>query len=476
MAMSVSKCRGPASGVVLFLLGLPAGAQQPPPPGPINSAAALQTFVPGGAPESSASSSEVTTTSIEKALGPYGDPFGLRAFLKSKGIEYSFTYVGEVLGNATGGFKRGATYEGRLDGELNVDFEKLAGISGLGVHSNFYQIHGRGLSSHNLMDLFTASGIEAFPDTKLYEAWIEKQLFDGKAALAVGQFAPDADFLVSQTASLFVNSSYGWPAIYANNLPSGGPSYPFAAPGVRVRYKPNSAFTLVSALVDGDPADTSRMGVLTTPARTVDHGGASFRLQDPPLFINEAQFTYNHEKDAKGLPGTIKLGYFHQFDRFQAFDAPPGSGRTLRGNDGGYLLVDQSVYKEKDSDQGASVFLRVAGSPRDRNLIDLFVDGGISYQGLLPGRGDDTIGLSATYARISPAVAQQDVASGAAPLIRDYQALIEATYQYVVMSGFTLQPDFQYVFHPGADGVADPRDGRPLRNAAVFGLRTTIIY
>ena len=45
-----------------------------------------------------------------------------------------------------------------------------------------------------------------------------------------------------------------------------------------------------------------------------------------------------------------------------------------------------------------------------------------------------------------------------------------------MIPGFTVQPDFQYVFHPGAHGVADPIDGAPIRDAAVFGVRATIHY
>lgn len=435
----------------------------------------LQPFVPLGAPQTSATQSEVTTTSIQSVLGPYGDPGGIRAFLKTKGIDYNFTYVGETLGNPSGGYRRGAIYEGRLDGELNVDLDTLAGLKSTALHANFYQIHGRGLSTYNLLDLFTTSGIEAYPDTKLYEAWLERKFFDDKLALRFGQLAIDAEYLVSQTASVFVNSSYGFPAIYANNLPSGGGSYPFAAPGVELHYKPNDHLTLSAVVYDGDPAATDVPALATVPPNRRDQGGVSFRLRDPPLFLTEAAFFYNQEKDAKGLPGTIKAGYLHHFDRFNDYNAPPDAPRSVTGDDGFYLLIDQSIYREPNSTQGASIFVRAMGAPPGRNLIDAFLDGGIAYQGLLPGRPQDTIGLSAAYAHISPAVTRQDSLSGAFPLIRDYQALIEATYQYVVFNGFTLQPDFQYVFHPGANGVAD-RDGNPLRNAAVFGLRATIVY
>ena len=133
--------------------------------------------------------------------------------------------------------------------------------------------------------------------------------------------------------------------------------------------------------------------------------------------------------------------------------------------------------KPGTSDQGAAVFFRVSALPADRNLIDLYLDGGVAYKGLLPNRPDDTVGFAAAYGKISNAVSTSDIVTGAAPLVRDYQALLELTYQYAVIPGVTVQPDFQYVFHPGAHGVADPNNyGQPIKDAAVFGARFSVHY
>ena len=43
------------------------------------------------------------------------------------------------------------------------------------------QIHGRGLSTNNLINLNVASGIEATRATRLYELWYQQVLFGGKA-------------------------------------------------------------------------------------------------------------------------------------------------------------------------------------------------------------------------------------------------------------------------------------------------------
>jgi porin len=62
-------------------------------------------------------------------------------------------------------------------------------------------------------------------------------------------------------------------------------------------------------------------------------------------------------------------------------------------------------------------------------------------------------------------------------VIRDYEAVLELTYQLQLANGWFLQPDFQYIFHPGGH-VLDPRsdDVRTLRNEAVAGVRMVVRY
>jgi porin len=425
-------------------------------------------------PETSAAQSTPSTTpSIQSSLGRYGDPGGIRDYLDAKGIDYAFTYIGEVLGNTSGGVKRGATYEGRLDATLDVDLDKLASLKGAALHAEAFQIHGRGLSGNNTLDNFTASGIEAYPSTRLYEAWFEQKFGDDKIALRVGELAADTEFFVSQTATLFVDSTFGFPAITANNLPSGGPAYPLSALGTRLKVSPTDNVTVLAALFDGDPAGPYRPGVNNPLPQLRDNSGTNFRLQDLPLIMTEAAYAYNQDKNTAALPGTVKVGYFHHFGQFAAQDTQIGT--NYRGNNGLYGVIDQAIYRKPDTDdQGASIFLRISSAPSDRNPIDFYADGGVSFKGLIPGRPNDTAGVAAAYGRSSPYLAQMDVQTDA--LVHDYQALIEATYQIAIVPGFTLQPDIQYIFHPGAHGVSDPGIGLPVRDAAVFGIRATVHY
>src|ERR1700712_4888408 len=71
-----------------------------------------------------------TLSSVEPYLGPLGDPLGIRPVLTAQGIEYSLTYIADVLGNPVGGIRQGAIAEDRLNLRLNLDLQKIAGWEG----------------------------------------------------------------------------------------------------------------------------------------------------------------------------------------------------------------------------------------------------------------------------------------------------------------------------------------------------------
>lgn len=89
--------------------------------------------------------------------------------------------------------------------------------------------------------------------------------------------------------------------------------------------------------------------------------------------------------------------------------------------------------------------------------------------------------MSASYTELSPSVHARDLDTaffaGTNLPARDYELLLEATYQAQIMPGWTVQPDFEYVFHPGGGVVnpLNPASGR-IPDAAVFGVRSTIQF
>ena len=154
-----------------------------------------------------------------------------------------------------------------------------------------------------------------------------------------------------------------------------------------------------------------------------------------------------------------------------------------RGNFGIYAIVDQMLWLVPGTtDQGLGIFARASASPSDRNLISAYFDGGATYKGLFPGRENDTLGVGFGLAKISSRAQALDrdavSFSGIDSPIRDYEAVVEVTYQAQITPNWMLQPVFQYIVHPGGH-IPNPINTSgsfTIPNAAIFGLRTMVKY
>ena len=411
-----------------------------------------------------------------------------REILADWGIQFNATYIAEVFGNPAGGVRRGTIYTGRLDLGTGVDLEKVIGWTGATFHANMYQIHGQGLSRDYVGNLMLVSGVEALPATRLYELWIEQSLMDGKLLVKVGQQASDVEFFDSKYDDIFTNSALGWPGITGINLLAGGPSPPLAVPGIRMKAQLSDSITAYAAIFDGDaaPPDSPLDPQLANPH------GILFRVNDPAWMIGQLKYKFTIGESK--LPGTITGGAWKHLGEFNdmryavggfALADPAGSGepQKLRGNQGIFGVYEQMFARAASNpDKGAAFFVRTSISPSDRNLISFYLDGGFQFTGFSDARPNDKIGVAMTYAKISDAVRQADrdtnMFTGIASPVRDYEAVFEMTYVAEVQSNWTVQPVFQYVFHPGG-GIADPDDPTQIhriKDAAVFGLRSTINY
>ena len=435
--------------------------------------------------QAASSESGIPAQSIGTSLPQNGDPDSRRKALSVRGITYELNYVGELQGDVSGGISRGITYIGRLEGVVDVDIAKLAGWRGLTFHANGYQIHGDGLSREHVGNLMTVSYIEALATTRLSELWLEQKALGDKLAVRFGQLAADTEFNTSSYATQFINGTFGWPAILAANLPSGGPAYPFAAPGLRVKFDPDKKMSLLLGVFDGDPA-----GPGEGDPQTRNRYGLNFRVQDPAFIMVEGQYRFNQDKGAAGLAGSIKLGAWGHFGRFddQRFDtsglsladpASTGDPARHRGNHGVYAVIDQQFWRPAtgEADKGIGVFARVSASPADRNLIDLYFDGGIVFAGLIHGRPEDVLSFGAAHARISSRARGLDADATVfryGGLVRDFEALFEANYQIQVLPGLQIDLDLQQIIHPGGS-IAGP-SGAAIPDATVLTLHTSIKY
>ena len=409
---------------------------------------------------------------------------GLRTQLEQAGITFGLQEESELWANLSGGLHRGPTYNGLTAASLSVDLDKLIGWSGALFFVNAFQIHGRGPGTNLVGNLQLISNIEAAPDTRLYDLWLEQALLGGRLNIRLGQEGANDELMTVPDAALFLNSSFGFPALPASVLPSGGPNYPLAAPFARVRYAVTNTISLVGAVYSGDPALPG-----TGDPQQRDRNGTAFRLNDHALIFGELWYSPN--KALFGLPGTYKLGLWYHSGQFadQVFDrsgvplaSPESNGiPRLDGNDYAfYGIADQMVWRRPGTEnQGLGLFLQIMGAPGDRNLSNLFILAGMNWKAPFAGRANDAFGLGVSYEGISPAARRfsRDVVffTNTGTPYRSNETVVEATYLYQVTPWWTLQPDAQYVVNPGA-GIAPNPSNKPLKDSFIIGVRATITF
>jgi len=416
--------------------------------------------------------------------------------LAAKGLNFGATYIGDNIGNVSGGTSRGFIHLGRFDFSVDADLEKLVGWSGGRIFANMYEIYGRGLTRNYIHNLATISEIEALPEARLYTAYFEQSFYNNALNIRVGQQAADVEFFDSQTDDLFINGTFGWPAIKATNLPAGGPAPPIAVPGIRVKAALSDNITAFGAVFNGNAA---RPGDGDPQLR--DNHGLAFRVNDAPWIIGQVRWDYDIDIGSRPLAGNFTPGAWQHFGQFddQRFTAqglsiadPSGTGiaAKLRGNFGIFAVVEQTLYRPPSVTEkgvsaslpGVTAFGRIAYSPPDRNLIDLYLDGGIGFVGFVPGRPLDRFGMAVAYMRISGADRNLDrdtqFFSGLPSPMRSNETLLELIYEAHMKPGWLLAPYFQYVFRPSG-GIPNPTDPGGLSrigDAAVFGLTSTLRY
>lgn len=407
-----------------------------------------------------------------------GDWGGWRDRLVERGVHLQAGYIGEVLGNVSGGLRRGAIFEGLLELSIDFDAEKLGLWKGGTLHSSALFPHGSPFSAKYVGDILTASNIEAYESFRLYELWYEQRIFQDRFSIRLGQLVADDEFAFTDSGGYFVNSAFGWPAFISGNTINTGPAFYVATPGVRLRYEVTDELYLQAGIFDGDSFDSPTGDPRVNASGTRIHLG-----HDQGAFaIAEAGWRLNQDEHSDGLPGIYKLGaWLHTGNfpsNFHDRDGEPivvtdGEPKMHSENFGVYAAAQQMIWREEPhSDEGLSGFLRAGVSPRDRSFFEFVVDGGVTYRGLLPARPDDQIGIGAVYARVSRDVRDSEQLDAYVSGTRysgysDHESVLELFYSLQLNRWWIVQPDVQWIFNPGGGGGSD---------ALVLGLRTALVF
>ncbi|MEE8663435.1 MAG: carbohydrate porin [Acetobacter sp.] len=421
-----------------------------------------------------------------------GNAWGSRDWLADRGIELVLYDTEEAWGAVAGSLPSGGTYDGVTALALSLDSWPMFGWRGGLFHISALQIRSGLLSGRYPALLNGFSGYSVGRSTRLFELWYGQSFLKYSVDIRMGVIDPDTEFLVSDNASLFLNASFGWPLSTSNNLYAGGPSWPFSSPAVRVKWTPSKAWTLMSIVADDNPTGSSFYS-RTTPLQN-DPSGLLFSTGAGALFMEEIHYHVDLGKIASGenapsLPGTWKVGFLYDSGSFpdRRYDAqghllasPESSGipRYHRGDWTWYAVIDQMIWRQsRGSAKTISFFARPLVSRSSHSAFDLEMESGLTFDGLVPGRTDDTIGVAwgaSFYSRDAIRnVQDQDRMGAAIPYQLKPEQHIEITYQAALTPYLILQPDLQYFLHPG--GISRNTDtGHVMSHELIVGVNMTV--
>lgn len=370
----------------------------------------------------------------------------------------SLLYRADLVSNVSGGVKRGTTALGNLDARLDADLEALWGWTGMSAGVHALASHGGKPNEHLVGSNQGVDNIEVETNTaKIFQAWIQKQWGDDTASALFGLYDLNSEFYVSHSTGIFMHPSPGIGSEFAQSGRNGPSIFPTSSLALRLKYRPTSETYLQAAVLDAVPGDPD------------DPRGTHIRFDDGDGTLRVAEVGYIPERiygDAEAeLPPTDKyaLGYWSYTARFEDLVDVDGNGDpVMRGGDSGfYVLAEKVLYLGTRPGSHVDGFIRYGRANADVHPISSYFQTGIVFTKMVPGREDDQFALSYSVARTSD---KYRVAAGVAgQQATAYEAVWELAYRMPVTPWLTLQPDLQYVVHPGADASVD--------NATVLGLR-----
>jgi len=374
-----------------------------------------------------------TTASAPAVCGQAADrDSGARAVIST------FSYAGELVQDAGGGARRGTVLAGAAGVQVTLLLGRLVRWHGARLFIFALGTHG-GAPSGLVGDVQGVSNLQAPPTLRLEEAWLQQNLLENRLSWLVGRYDVNTEFYRLQSASLFINSSFGIGPELSQSGAGLGPSiYPSTRFGTRLDFKPSRNVVWRAAVLDG-PMLLSEMALLAR--------------QDTAEQPRHRRFVVGRGR-MRTYAAKLALGAWYYTGRFADLSAPT----RHRGSGGAYLLGDITL-------RSVSAFAQLGLGDGRVNQFGGYVGAGLTVAGPIPGRAQDMVGLAVAAARNGSHFERAASSSG---ISAAGETTVELSYLAQIGSSLAVQPDVQYVIHPGAT--------RLLSNATVLGLRVAISH
>lgn len=373
-----------------------------------------------------------------------GDWGGIRKQMEDKGVSFGATWIGQGFRNFLGGVHVGDTAASTLDLNITFDTEKLVGWAGGKFYVDFEDHAGPDPSLNLVGDVEKFTKLNWVPFFQVAEIWYEQKLFGDKLRLKIGKVDANTEFSVIDNGLPFLSSST---QVTGTLLPF--PTFPDPQPSVNVFFTPNDTYYASFGAYYANRHD-----------RFLDFYGSPYNAQQAEggmFFIGETGMKWKQLGNWQ-VDGNLRLGFWGHNGNF-----PRLAGGEKEGTHGFYGIFDQTLWKPESKDvtdsksskdgketrdakesaeedpRGVRMFLEYAQTPGDVSIMDRHIGGGLSWTGPIPPRPKDILGVTLQYIHLSES----------AGVPKSYEQTFESFYKIQVTPWAAIQPDLQYITHPG---------------------------
>jgi len=379
--------------------------------------------------------------------------FGLGEELNNRGIAIGLFATQVYQQNIHGGLsthRRSGRYAGSYNLELEFDLETMLNLAGGSITVEAEGSWSEGIDGPAVGSLFgvndDAGGYRSMDVTQLY---YEQSLLEGALRIRIGKLnltggfecrgcpvAFDGNTFANNETTQFLNGAF------VNNPTIG---FPEEGLGVVAYFQPSDCCYIAAGIADAQ-ADARECGFATT-----------FNGDHYFFYVLETGLAPQFPSARGPLQGTYRVGLWYDP---QPKDNLDGSG-SESDDLGFYLSLCQLIWLENDAPQdtqGLALFARYGLADDKVNELHYFYSLGCQYQGLLPCRDNDVLGLAVAQGRLS-----SDASATASR-----ETAIELYYNIQIAPWLSLTPSLQYIANPGADQSTDDATLLALRAQMAF--------
>ena len=410
-----------------------AQTEQPKPTGSAEATAITTAPAPA---ETGAKAKPFDLRTTENLTGDWG---GVRTKLADAGIKMNLKFMNQIMVNMHGGLetKNGHDTGGSYDLDFYFDLEKMNLIKGAEIW-----FRGKGtwggddgdFDKEKVGGLFKTNADVSAEEPIFVDKWHWKQkLADGKLELRLGRQEPTKDLfdtskVIGNEDKYFLNS-----ALLRNAT---------VPPTKGLSFYANWDFTehaYVRAAIFDAQAQERRVNL-----DTAFHDEAWYRTYGE-LGCKPKLNSANGK-----LWGHYRIGtWFDSSEKKRFFDTMGGlRAERFDSNDWGfYTGFDQMVWKENDDakdNQGIVLAARYGYAPGEVNKIEHFWSLAAHYEGLIPTRDKDLLGLGVAQGVLADEYRR--VHAGA-----DRETVYETYYAIQVTPWLSITPDLQFITNTGGD-------------------------